>query len=84
MIRIPFDDTSALLLLALGYTQRQVPAHWEDTGDAENGPRLDGHNEYDVWTRGDSTVIVSDGHVVEVENDVVEPWLDDDDHPFMF
>jgi hypothetical protein len=38
------------ILKAAGYEHEFVPAQWEDTGDVENGPRLDGHPDMDVWT----------------------------------
>ena len=66
MVPIPFDPVNGpRLLVLLGYEVTHHPARWEDIGDAENGPKLDGHDAYDEWTRGDHSLIVQDNAVVD-------------------
>jgi len=61
-------DPAPLLTLA-GYTCTHVPEHWEDIGDCENGPKIDGCEAHDLWTirRGDTVevIIVVDGKAVD-------------------
>lgn len=45
-------------LIDLGFSHVHVEASWEDTGDAENGPRLSGDPAYDEYTLGDMTVYI--------------------------
>ena len=71
MIPIPFTEATALLLTALGFTLTSHPACWQDIGGPENGPKLVGHNAYDVWSKGETSVVVYDGHIVEVEKDML-------------
>ena len=67
MIKFPFNESTALLLTALGFTLTQHEATWEDVGDAENGPKLAGGPAYDEWSNGITSVYVVDGMVEEVE-----------------
>ena len=67
------------ILAALGYTHQLVPAHWEDIGDAENGPKLDGHPDMDVWSlrlspTQEHVITVVDEEIVE---DMIYPVWDD-------
>lgn len=64
------------LLKVLGFNASHVPAEWEDTGDAESGPMLSGHEAYDVWTKNEVSIYVVDGMVVEIERN--QPGPDDD------
>lgn len=42
------------LLTVCGYVHRQtVPASWKDIGGPESGPKLHGHNEFEVWAHPD-------------------------------
>ena len=66
------------LLTALGFTLRHVPADWEDVGGPENGPELVGHNEFDVFEKGNMAVYVEGGFVRECE--ILPP--DPEDFPF--
>ena len=67
MIKIEFNESCALLLTALGFKLISVPPYWYDSGDAENGPMVDGHNGYDEWTNGTTSVYVVDNKIEGVE-----------------
>lgn len=67
MVPIPFNEHSALLLTALGFTCTQHPATWEDVGGPENGPKLVGGPAYDEWSKDGVSVYVVDGMVQDVE-----------------
>lgn len=45
-------------LLELGFEHRTIPADWEDTGNAESGPCLSGHESYEQYELGDMTVYI--------------------------
>ena len=67
----PFTPAIEAQLVAEGYKVTHIPAHWEDDGDAENGPHLTGHEAYDEWVRenADGTAdyaVMYDGAVAEV------------------
>ena len=62
---VRFDENMRLGLLACGYVVTHHEAHWEDDGDAENGPHLSGCPAYDEWREGGKYVIVENGWVVE-------------------
>lgn len=47
-------------LIDLGFSHVHVDASWEDTGDAENGPRLSGGPAYDEYTLDDMTVYIAE------------------------
>ena len=55
-----------LALAAAGYTYAEVPACWEDYGDAENGPDLTGHPDMIVWSGHGVDIAVIDGKIVQV------------------
>jgi len=74
----PFILPHAVLLTALGFSMQHVPADWEDVGGPESGPKVVGHPEYDVWTKGTTAVYVADGMIVEVEELPPNP----EDFPF--
>jgi hypothetical protein len=52
-------------LMEMGFVHTYYPAEWEDVGGPENGPDLQGHDEYSVWTLGQAYIVVQDGAVVE-------------------
>jgi hypothetical protein len=59
----PFNPAFHFHAVALlGAQHDRVPAYWEDTGDAENGPELSGFQEHDRYTLDDiSFAMFSDG-----------------------
>lgn len=67
----PFHpELDAAALSAAGWTCTHMPEWWEDVGDAENGPKLDGCPAYDSWTSPECNgrcveLIVIDGEVVD-------------------
>ena len=67
MIRIQFTPEVKQTLTALGFTHSNHPAEWRDVGNAERGPKLIGHKEYDEWSKDNALVFVEDGYIVEVE-----------------
>jgi hypothetical protein len=56
----PYDLAAHAALTAAGYTYERVEAEWCETGDAENGPDMDGHPAFDLYTDANSTVMVSE------------------------
>lgn len=66
------------LLIAAGYVHEFVPAHWEDVGGPESGPKLWGHQDLDVYLHGNHEIVVEDGWVVQAENVPLGPdgWED--------
>jgi len=85
MTPIPFDPThDHALLAAAGYVHEFIPADWWDSGDSENGPKLDGHPDLHVYTLAirpgvDHAIVIDNGWVVEVcESPSAPPgWFDD-------
>lgn len=74
---ITFDPVNGpKLMVLLGYEVTHVEAHWEDIGDVENGPKLDGHPAYDEWVKGTHCVIVVDNEVVEAFEQQANPFND--------
>jgi hypothetical protein len=67
VVPIPFNEHSAKLLRALGFTFIQHEETREDVGDAENGPRVGGGPAYDEWTNGVTSVYVFNGAVQGIE-----------------
>jgi len=57
--------TQVAELKRLGFKEVVHPAEWEDDGDSESGPHLNGHDEYSEWSLGDKYVIVVDGEIVD-------------------
>lgn len=64
-----FDRQASALLLAAGFIPEFYPAQWEDVGDAENGPRLDGYPDTLVYTL---ELPPSNGHCAALEVVVLE------------
>lgn len=68
-----FSQHSAILLLAAGFVPEFYPAQWEDVGDPENGPKLDGYPDTVTYTLpnvskgADYEVVVVDNEVVAVD-----------------
>lgn len=56
-------------LLAKGYTHEHLEESWEDVGGPENGPKLIGHPECDVYALRDHYYVFQDGELVEEGND---------------
>lgn len=52
----PFNLALHEHMMALGYSWTHQPATWEESGDAENGPCLDGCPAYDEYTGIDEYV----------------------------
>lgn len=46
----PFNLALHEMMLARGASYIRIEAHWEDVGDPENGPRLDGWPATDLYT----------------------------------
>jgi hypothetical protein len=67
MTPIQFTESCALLLLALGFKLTSHAASWEDVGGPENGPKLVGHNAYDEYSDGKTSVFVEGGEIKAVE-----------------
>jgi hypothetical protein len=53
----PFNPTAHDFLIGLGFEVTRVDASWEDSGDAENGPRLTGGPAFDEYTHPDGLVV---------------------------
>lgn len=66
-----FGAGDAALLTAAGYTHQFWPAHWEDIGGPESGPKLYGWPASHVWTlqleTSEHCIVVQDGVVVSEE-----------------
>lgn len=54
------EANDTLILAACGYVHEHIPEYWEDVGDPENGPKLDGNPEMDIWYRLDHEIVVID------------------------
>lgn len=65
IMTLRFDKHAAAILNAAGYECTHNEEWWEDDGDAENGPHLNGCLAYDEWTNGKHYFIVVCGEVVE-------------------
>jgi len=60
----PFNLALHSHLTALGYVRTRHPEYWEDTGDAESGPDLDGYQEHDAYVGDDDMFVVfADGTI---------------------
>lgn len=60
VVDTPFHAAAHAWLIANGYTHKRMDAEWEDTGDAESGPRLDGHPAFDEYTSDTDYVIIDE------------------------
>lgn len=78
MLNIKLTAEVQQTLAALGFVHTHHPADWEDTGGPESGPHLTGHNAYDEYSKGDTSVYVEDGFIVAVEKNPPDP----EDFPF--
>ena len=67
MLHIALTPEVQQTLQALGFVHTHHPADWEDIGGPESGPELSGHNAYDEYSKGDTSVYVEDGIIVAVE-----------------
>lgn len=47
-------------MLSLGAEHERIEEHWEDVGDAENGPELSGHPAFDVYRDADTVYVVDE------------------------
>jgi len=56
----PFNEVAHCHLMSLGYEHTRIEATWEDTGDAENGPHLDGGPTFDQYTAADHYVYIDE------------------------
>lgn len=66
MLPIKFHPVDSRdLLVMLGYECEHVRANWADVGTAETGPRLEGHDAYDIWRKGDHSIVVMNGEIIE-------------------
>jgi hypothetical protein len=72
-MNIPLTDEVKQVLVALEFKHTHHPADWEDTGGPESGPHLVGHNEYDEYSKGDTSVFVEGGIIVAVEKMPPDP-----------
>ena len=68
------------LLVACGYTITHVEAFWEDVGDPENGPDLQGNPAYTEAVLGDHFIIVIDDRVVDSGTDPYLLYHPEDGH----
>ncbi len=57
-----------------GATHQRVHACWEDTGDAENGPELTGHPDFDLYTLDGFEYMVTDDGAAFMEQIQPEPF----------
>jgi hypothetical protein len=56
----PFNLALHDFLIGLGFAYERLPAHWEETGDAESGPLgLQGHEAFDEY-RKDNLIVYYD------------------------
>ena len=76
---VPFNPALHAHLTSLGYVRSRHEASWEDVGDAENGPELDGGPAYDEYTGPDEYVFTSESGVLDREpRDLAfEKWVED-------
>jgi hypothetical protein len=57
-----FNPAFHAFMIGEGATHERIKEHWEDAGDAENGPELDGYQAHDLYTLDDIWyVIFEDG-----------------------
>lgn len=57
-----FNPAFHAFMMMLGATHERLPKHWEDTGDAENGPELSGFASHDIYELdGVEYVVFEDG-----------------------
>jgi hypothetical protein len=54
----PFNPAADEFLTANGYVWSRHPAFWEDVGDPENGPKIHGWAEHDLYESEESDIIV--------------------------
>jgi len=76
ILPIKFDPVEGpKLLVLLGFEVEHNEASWSDVGDAENGPKVVGGPAFDEWHRGELSLIVVDGKIVDVVQYVPDPEL---------
>jgi hypothetical protein len=46
----PFNPAFHEFMFLEGATHKRIEEHWEDAGDAENGPQLEGFMAHDLYT----------------------------------
>jgi hypothetical protein len=76
----PYNAALHEQLLALGFERVWHDAEWEDTGDAESGPALDGHPAWDEYTSASEIICIDEaGRVVHrEERDLeLERWCEE-------
>jgi hypothetical protein len=57
---MPYNQVAHDFLLEQGYTHHHEKATWEEVGDAENGPKVDGGPACDVYGDKKDYVIVDE------------------------
>ncbi len=57
---MPYNTFAHNALLQSGYTHEHHNATWEDVGDAENGPKLDGGPACDVYASETEYVVIDE------------------------
>lgn len=79
----PFNIALHDHLISLGYRRERVEASWEDVGDAENGPKLEGGPAFDCYTGADEYVYASEIGVLDrnARDEAFEQWADEQSRP---
>ena len=78
MLNIKLTVEVQQTLAALGFVHTHHPAEWKDIGGPENGPKLIGNNEFDEYSKDNTSLYVEDGVIVAVEKTQPNPG----DFPF--
>ena len=74
----PFNIALHEHLTSLGYNHTRHASSWQDIGDADNGPCLDGGPAYDEYAGDDEYIFASeDGVLDRTPRDLAfEQWVD--------
>ena len=62
---IPFNLALDEFLVGLGYVRTRQEAEWEDVGNAETGPMVEGSPAYDEYCGADEYVFASESGLVD-------------------
>lgn len=58
MTAAPFNPQKHDELIAQSYAYTRIPADWEDVGNGETGPMIDGHPDYDQYEKGNEYIVI--------------------------
>ena len=86
MSNAPFNSGIHAVLVEMGYEYKHYECTFEDVGDPENGPQLDGDPAFDEYKSADEYIIISEcGRVVHREDRDLEfeKWIDEQEERYL-